>query len=335
MVGVHAPSRLHFGFLSLPGPCNSPEYWPDMEGQPVLPARRFGGVGLMIQEPAIRLHVEAASTWSAQGPQAERALIFAQQFLGTFPPEVVGAPLRPHRIVIERCAPPHMGLGSGTQLGLAVEQALTLANHLGPLDVVDLARRVGRGRRSAVGIHGFAQGGFLVEGGKGPSDDVAPLVARMAFPESWRVVLILPSWAKGLHGLAESQVFRDLPGPMDLSTTDALCRLVLLGMLPALVEQNLPAFGEAVYDFNRRVGEAFRRVQGGTYSHGQTADAVAFVRQQDVRGVGQSSWGPAVFAMVEDSERAEALRRRIRDRFALEQPEVLITTASNQGAKIL
>jgi beta-ribofuranosylaminobenzene 5'-phosphate synthase len=332
MVGVHAPSRLHFGFLSLPGPSDSPECWPDMEGRPVLPARRFGGVGLMIQEPAVRLHVEAAPAWSAQGPQAERALAFAQQFLSTFPTNVVGDPPRPHRIVIELCAPPHMGLGSGTQLGLAVAQALTLANHLGPLEVVDLARRVDRGRRSAIGIHGFALGGVLVEAGKRPSEHVAPLVARLPFPESWRIVLILPPWGKGLHGLAESQVFRDLAGPMDQSTTDALCRLVLLGMLPALVEQDLPAFGEALYDFNRRVGEAFRRVQGGRYSHAQTADVVAFVRRQGVSGVGQSSWGPAIFALTEDQEKGVDLSHRLRERFAFVHRDIVVTAASDGGA---
>jgi beta-RFAP synthase len=285
----------------------------------------------MIQEPSTRLRVEAAKTWSAEGPAAERALGFAKQFLATFPPEIVGHPPRPHRIVIEQAAPEHMGLGTGTQLGLAVAQALALANDLGPLDVADMARRVGRGRRSAVGIHGFKHGGFLVEAGKRHPDEVAPLVARLAFPEDWRIVLILPPWGKGLHGATESQAFRNLTSPQDLATTDALCRVVLLGMLPALAEQDLPAFGEALYDFNRRVGEAFRRVQGGIYSHAETADVVAFVRQQGIRGVGQSSWGPAIFAVVQDADKGENLRRQLMERFAF-AGEVVVTAASNVGA---
>ena len=45
------------------------------------------------------------------------------------------------------------------------------------------------------------------------------------------------------------------------------CRLVLLGMLPALVERDFDSFGEALYDFNRRVGEMFRPWQGDLYAH--------------------------------------------------------------------
>jgi len=120
-----------------------------------------------------------------------------------------------------------------------------------------------------------------------------------------------------------------------LAETDARCRLVLLGMLPALAEKDYLAFGEALYDFNRRVGEAFRPVQGGTYTHAQAADVVAYARLHGIRAVGQSSWGPAIFAIVEDAEQAEDLSRRLAQRFALAPGEVVVTAASNQGAEIV
>src|SRR6185437_1004041 len=82
--------------------------------------------------------------------------------------------------------------------------------------------------------------------------------------------------------------------PSDPARTDVLCRLVLLGLLPALVERDADAFGEAVYEFNARVGEAFAPVQGGVYASARIAELVAFVRGQGVRGVGQSSWGPKI-----------------------------------------
>ena len=71
-------------------------------------------------------------------------------------------------------------------------------------------------------------------------------------------------------------------------------------MVPALIEKDLEVFGEAVYDFNARVGEAFAPVQGGIYADSRIADVIGFVRRQGARGVGQSSWGPAVFAVVDD-----------------------------------
>jgi beta-RFAP synthase len=323
MIRVQTSSRLHFGLLSLPsGAC-----WPDRDDCDTLPARCFGGVGLMVQQPGVRLTVQPALTWSAEGPLAERALTFARCFAQSCPAEVV----TPHHVIVEACAPEHTGLGTGTQLALAVARALSRSFGL-TLDAIELARRVGRGRRSALGIHGFARGGFLVEAGQRTADTLAPLVAHMAFPESWRVVLVLPAVVKGLHGPPEVQAFQHLlAAGQTLTVTEALCRLVLLGMLPALAEADFPTFGEAVYDFNRRVGEVFAPVQGGTYAGAHAAELVAFVRHQGVRGVGQSSWGPTVFAVIEDEEKANNLVGQLRQRFVLSRAEVMISAAQNHG----
>jgi beta-RFAP synthase len=329
MIRVRAASRLHFGLFA-PPPGETPAgFWPNVHGQEVLPARRFGGVGLMVQAPGLEVSAEPAGGWSAEGPLAERALAFARQFARTLPAA------RPHRLVVARGAPEHMGLGTGTQLGLAVARALA-ASHSLDLPAEELARRVGRGRRSGLGVHGFARGGFLVESGKRDTEAVAPLAARQDFPEEWCVVLVLPPWGQGLHGDAEGRALAGLHDrPWPLAQTDALCRLVLLGMLSALAERDLRGFGEALYDFNRRVGEAFRPVQGGAYTHARASEVVEFVRAQSVPGVGQSSWGPALFAVVGDVERAADLRRRLRERFGLADVEVLVTTACNRGAEVV
>jgi beta-RFAP synthase len=328
MIRVRAASRLHFGLFSLPAE-GAPPLWPNSVGEAVLQARRFGGVGLMVEAPGLEVTAAPAADWAAAGPLAERALAFAREFART-----LVAP-RPHRLVIERAPPEHAGLGSGTQLGLAVARALAAVHGL-YLDAVELARRVGRGKRSALGVHGFQSGGFLVEAGKRGGEGVAPLAVRLEFPAEWRVVLVLPAWGAGLHGAGEvAALQRLLAQGWPLAQTDALCRLALLGMVPALAEGDLPAFGEALYDFNRRVGEAFRSVQGGTYAHPRTAEVVAFVRRQGNLGVGQSSWGPGVFAVVGDEERALALVRRLREHFGLSTGEAFATTAANHGALTL
>jgi beta-RFAP synthase len=329
MIRVRTGSRLHFGLFAPPPGDGPAAPWPNSLGEAVLPARHFGGVGLMVQAPGLELAAAPAANWSAEGPLAERALAFAHQFARSLPVAF------PHRLVVVRCAPEHAGLGTGTQLGLAVARALAEGHGL-DLSAAELAQRVGRGRRSALGVHGFAQGGFLVEAGKRAGEAVAPLAARRDFPEAWRVVLVLPPWGQGLHGPAEGRALEGLhERAWPLAQTDALCRLALLGMLPALAEGDLRGFGEALYDFNRRVGEAFRPVQGGTYTHPRAAEVVAFVRQQGVAGVGQSSWGPALFAVVGDAERAADLRRRLCERFGLADTEVLLTEACNRGAEIV
>src|SRR5206468_6735059 len=113
-----------------------------------------------------------------------------------------------------------------------------------------------------------------------------------------------------------------------------LCRLVLLGMLPALAERDWHGFGEALHDFNARVGEMFRSVQGGTYAYPFIADLVAFVRRQGIPGVGQSSWGPTVFAVTSDAEQAQRLSQQIRARFNLTPREVVCTRACNEGVQL-
>ena len=51
--------------------------------------------------------------------------------------------------------------------------------HSHQLDLKELTRLTGRGRRSAVGTYGFVQGGFLVETGKVPGESLAPLALRI------------------------------------------------------------------------------------------------------------------------------------------------------------
>jgi beta-ribofuranosylaminobenzene 5'-phosphate synthase len=327
MIRVCAPSRLHFGLLSL----SSAEKWPNLLGEPAVPARRFGGVGLMLERPGIQLTAQPSADWSAQGALAERALTYARRFAQTFPAEVV----RPHRLIIESTAPEHMGLGTGTQLGMAVARALAVAFGMPDMDAVELAKRAGRGRRSGVGVHGFARGGLVVEAGWRQTDEIAPLVARVPFPQTWRVVVVLPPWGSGLHGREEEEAFAPFcRQPIGLETTESLCRLILLGMLPTLLQGDPDGFGEALYDFNQRAGQAFAAVQGGAYASRQIGELVTFVRRQGIRGVGQSSWGPAVFAVTKDPDQAMALAERLRDHLRLGFAEVLVTPASNHGSAV-
>lgn len=319
MIRVRTASRLHFGLfntagLADPGP---------------LGLRQFGGVGLMVQQPGVRLAVEPAASWSAEGPLAARALEFARRFASTLPADA----LPPQRVVVEQAAPEHTGLGTGTQLALAVARALTAAGGGEPGNAADLARRVGRGRRSALGVWGFLQGGFLVEAGQRQLGQLGALVARAAFPEQWRIVLVLPPCGPGLHGGRERAVFAELEQqPPDLAGTDRLCRLVLLGMLPALAEEDVETFGESVYEFNVRAGEVFAPMQGGRYAAPLVAEVVHLARRLGVRGVGQSSWGPAVFAVVGDPEHAATLAQRLRQQLGPGADDVVITQAENRGA---
>ena len=297
MIRVTAPSRLHFGLLHIPSE-------KDAQHAPV--PRQYGGIGLMIDKPGVALSLAPAKSWSSTGPSAQRALAFAQEFMRHLP-----STREEFALTVERCAAEHVGLGTGTQLALAVAKALAIALDLDDLSAAELARRTGRGMRSGIGVHGFEKGGLIVDGGKGPNTAVAPLVAHVDFPKEWAVLLLLPRQSQGIHGDQERAALAHLAKCQTEQATDALCRLVLLGILPALIERDLAAFGEALYEFNRRVGAMFSPWQGGIYAHPRTEALVSWLRDRGVKGVGQSSWGPAVFA-IDAIEKVHCLAERAR-----------------------
>lgn len=286
-VWVEAPARLHFGVLDLRGSLG----------------RRFGGLGAAVPRPSLLLEAAPADGVSAEGPDADRAAQFARRFLAH---HGLGGGVR---IRLRRSIPAHAGLGSGTQLGLAVARAIAELRGLST-DPVALARAVGRGRRSAIGTWAFALGGFLVEGGRRPgSDDLAPLLARLPVPESWRCVVAVPAGAPGLSGEAEAAAFERLPPPPEREV-ERVAHLVLMQLLPALADAELVGFGAALSEIQRITGAWFSAEQGGVFAPGPTALLVRRLAEWGAAGVGQSSWGPAVYGLVADDEQAGELARR-------------------------
>jgi beta-ribofuranosylaminobenzene 5'-phosphate synthase len=288
-VFVETSARLHFGVLDLRGRLG----------------RCFGGLGAAVPSPSLLLEASAARDITARGPDADRAVAFAERFV-SFHQLSVGVSL-----VIHRTIPSHAGLGSGTQLGLAVGRALAELYNL-PSDPVALARATARGKRSAIGTWTFALGGFIVEGGRRPgSEELAPLLARFPIPNSWRCVVAVPSGKRGLSGEAEAQAFQELPSPPDREV-ERVSHLVLMQLLPALVEADLPSFGEALSAVQRITGSWFAGQQGGVFAPGPTEQLIQRMGDWGAAGVGQSSWGPSAYGLVESAAAAAELAHRVR-----------------------
>ncbi len=307
-VTVSAPARLHLGFLDLHGGLG----------------RRFGSLGLTIGAFATRVRLARADTPSVTGVgETERAARLLARLA-----EAWAAP--PVRIDILDTIPAHRGLGSGTQLGLALGVGLArlLGRDDGPREV---ARLLERGARSGVGVGAFATGGFLLDGGKGPSDDPPPVVARVEFPESWRVLLVLDGGREGLSGNAERAAFAALP-PFPAETAARLCRLVLMRLLPGVAEADVEAAGSALGEIQRVVGDHFAPAQGGRFTSPAVADALAWIEAQGLAGVGQSSWGPTGFALLPDAAAAERVRAEAQRRFA--GLSFVVTRGRNRGAEV-
>jgi len=340
LVEIRTPTRLHIGMFSF--------------GNPTI--RSFGGIGLMVERPHVHLRLRKASQFKSRGPLAERALEFARLAAGAWK-------LGPESgCEIDVLAVPraHVGLGSGTQLALAVAAGVRHL-HQTPAgeephefdvhpserewffdtrDALNLARAVGRGRRSCVGIYGFSRGGLIVETGRFEPSAVAvaeneqqfsPMVARVRLPSTWRCLVIVQRDSIGLHGEAEKAAFASLP-PVPGEIAAELARLALLDILPAAVEGDFEMFSEAIHRYGAVAGRPFEPASSKLPHAATTAQLIELLGELGIRGAAQSSWGPAVMACCESLQQAGRLVEQFETLGLARQYETTIARFDSQGA---
>lgn len=308
---VESRARLHLGFLDMSGTLG----------------RRFGSLGLSIDAFSTRVRAELCSHMRADGPDAERALRYAQRMATELGLKGGVA------VTVEAAIPGHLGLGSGTQLALAVGRAVAA---VAGSDVTtrDVAGVLQRGARSGIGIGAFDDGGFLVDSGVGEDGCVPPVTARLAYPDDWRVLLIMDARGQGLHGQGEVEAFRRLP-PFPRELAAHLCHLTLMQILPGIEEQRLQPVAEGIAELQRRVGDHFAPAQGGRFTSPAVADALQWIESLGYPGIGQSSWGPTGFALLPGEQDALAIMTEARRRFGDLSPlRFRVTGAFNKGSLI-
>lgn len=309
-VVVEAPARLHLGFVDLNGGLG----------------RRFGSVGLAISGISTRVVATLSDRNSASGSDAKRALGIAER---TF--ELLGLD-GGVSLQVQEAIPAHSGLGSGTQMALAVGTAISRLYDL-DLNAGQIAWLLDRGARSGIGIAAFEQGGFTVDGGRRQGGGPPVVISRLDFPQHWRVLLVFDESKRGMHGASEREAFRRLPVfPED--TAAQLCRLLTMQLLPGLAEQRLDEFATAVTRLQTVVGDYFAPAQGGRYASPAVTAVLDQLLAEGCAGVGQSSWGPTGFAILEGEDEAFRLIRGLRRNFAGRSLRFQIVAGRNTGAAI-
>ncbi|WP_082979763.1 beta-ribofuranosylaminobenzene 5'-phosphate synthase family protein [Labrys sp. WJW] len=309
-IRVSASARLHLGFLDLHGGLG----------------RRFGSLGLAVSSPAVDLVVSDAERLIAEGEEAERVLRYAEAAAHHLQVEPRGH-FRLRRSII-----PHAGLGSGTQIALAV--AAGLARLRGrPFQARDAAEALDRGNRSSAGLAAFEKGGLVLDGGRGEDDRAPPILARLPFPEDWRVLLVFDTSSHGLHGEAEVSAFRQLP-PFPEAAAAHLCRLALMRILPAAAGRDVEAFGAGVAELQRVVGDHFASAQGGRFTSPIVTKVLAACEQRGFGGIGQSSWGPTGFVIIGSDSEARRLVAELKADGLPPGIRLEIVRGRNQGAQV-
>jgi beta-ribofuranosylaminobenzene 5'-phosphate synthase len=352
---ISTGSRLHFGFFAHAG------------SEPLRAgAINYGGIGLMIDAPGVVLAASqtegevldpdksVAACWTDSvvcnlknaraaeqdpfvGPPVdewEQLAARALKYISTYRKHCPAEEPTHCEMELWSAIPSHQGLGAGTQLGMAVASALSGLSGERNVDVVTLAKRVGRGARSAIGIHGFGSGGFLVDSGKERDDAIGGLETRVEVPTGWRFLLVNPPGrAAGLSGTAESAALSQLPPTPD-EMTQRLRRLALSEIVPALSAGDCDRFGESLFEFGQTVGNYFRPIQGGTYATPSSSDLVDWIRKEGFRGVAQTSWGPTLAVCCANQASAETLREKMLAETRWVSCRTRITRALNAGAKV-
>lgn len=326
---ISTPARLHFTLI-------------DMNGEL---GRIDGSLGLSIQDPCVSLEFGPHErTVVRGGAPCEREMVLAEVAASS---EILEVEPR-IEILIRQVIPPHQGLGSGTQIRLAVLSALNQQlglNH----STSELGAISTRGGTSGIGIRAFSCGGFLLDGGHSvrvqkksfaPSRFATkagqpPLLMRTDFPTSWGIVLFVPSRHQGLSGSDELD-FMLANTPIPLDEVQSTSHIILMLLLPALRELDLETFGACVSAL-QDVGWKRRHWMRPDIQPLRSVRS-AFAATAGIHGCGLSSTGATVFgfydaARFSDDEVSANLRSELRNGEAT-PGRIVCTRANNSGMQL-
>jgi beta-ribofuranosylaminobenzene 5'-phosphate synthase len=301
-VKVSTGARLHFGLLCVVSP--------------------FGGVGVMVDQPATEIVVQPARSFRCDEDPDDRIKLIAGRIA-----KASGQTELPRcRVNLVARPAAHSGLGSGTQLAMSAAEALCRFVDY-RCDQVDLARQIAhRGERSAVGVHGYFSGGLIYESGQ-QGCLLNPIRQRVDMPAQWCVALFRPPQSSTpVSGEREREQFAKLT-ETGADLRDELAFIVQQQIVSAAQVGDFDAFASAVSSYNYQSGLLFASVQGGAYNGQAVAGLVNSLVDRGAQGVGQSSWGPSVFAWFRTIREA----REFSGKLPRELPPPLFAHPLNRG----
>lgn len=322
---IETPSRLHITLIDLNGSLG----------------RIDGGVGLTIREPNLILKAEtiednievvfeeSSLSKELMDEYRDKIEISAKKII-EFSKIDTG-----FKFTLKKTYPAHSGLGSGTQISLAVGKIiLKLHNH--DMNASKIARIVGRGGTSGIGVRAFDHGGFIIDGGhridekpdflpsSASSAPPAPLITRYDFPEDWNIILAIPDVPAGASGPKEVNIFQKYC-PIPLNDVQRLSHILLVKMMPSVVEGDLDSFGDSV---NMIQNTGFKKIELELQDP-IINEIIENMRSEGAAGVGMSSFGPTVYAITGD--KTKGISRAAKDTMKDVGGKLIITKAWNNG----
>jgi beta-ribofuranosylaminobenzene 5'-phosphate synthase len=301
-VRISTPSRLHFGLIDFNGGLG----------------RIDGGAGVAISRPRNLLSVCSSSRFLVNGSDPELIKGIARKIC-----DKLGKPLPDMEITVEDQIHNHTGFGSKTQISLALAYLICREYGITYASIEELARLVGRGGTSGIGVRAFDRGGFILDCGHSfgagrektsclPSSaanaKISPQVLRCDVPEHWRFVLVTPLNYEGSHGKSEVDIFQS-NFPVDAAEVDRICRIVLMQMVPGILEKDIETFGSAINGIQTL---GFKNVEIQLKAP-LVPNILAIMNSNGSFGSGMSSFGPTVFGLADSDRKAEQIQKSVCD----------------------
>ena len=239
---------------------------------------------------------------------------------------------------LSKIFPSHSGLGSGTQLSMAAAKLILKLNdkdHNSP----EIAEIIGRGGTSGIGVASFDTGGFIVDGGHKSSlkksflpssaskASPPPIIARYDFPQDWKIIMVIPHVERKVFGDGEVNIFQKYC-PIPLREVQELIHVLLMKLMPAVIEQDLDDFGQAI---NTVQNVGFKKIEL-ELQHSLIHELIENMRTAGAAGVGMSSFGPTVYAITDNG--SKEISKAAQDTMEEIGGKIIITKAQNSGAII-
>lgn len=246
---------------------------------------------------------------------------------------------------LKRYFPSHVGLGSKTQLSLAIAVAITKLKNVNDTSLKNLTRLVNRGGTSGIGWRGFEKGGFIVDAGhefgKGKEKETflpssaskkanpALTILRYPIPEHWRFVLVIPNVKKGAYGDEEISIFQS-HAPIPKVEVNEVSHQILMKIVPGIIKEDLECFGAGL---KRIQSIGFKKIEI-SLQHEIVKKTLAFFEEYGVKAYGMSSFGPSVIGIVGSDEEANKLLKAVQMHLNGNGGHIYLCKPNNCGAKI-
>jgi len=292
-IRIETGARIHFGLLDLTGDTG----------------RIDGSIGLSLARP--RMVIEAESCDSIESGDRTELVEFAVSKLNNHFDLTEGL-----RVEVLESYDQHVGLGSSTQFLLSIGKAYCELYQL-QVNPRELARILGRGSTSGIGVAAFENGGFILDAGHsfGSGQDKqtflpsraaeappAPIIFQTEFPSDWIIDLVVPLHGTGLSGQEEIDFFQT-HCPIDRRETESIAHIVLSLILPGVIECNIDTF---IRGINLLTTLGFKKRE---IDH-QFNDLKLTLRNlkditHNTAAIGISSFGPALFLIWNEEKRSK------------------------------